>query len=216
MEAVAVLVPVLRRPQNVSPLVASLESSGAGGAELYFIADEDDTAEVDAIRAAGMEPLFSDHGSFYAQKINAGYEQTTEPWLFLAADDVRFHRGWLQQARKLFHLFDVIGTNDLGNRAVMAGTHSTHTFVRRSYVDDIGASLDGPGVVLHEGYEHQYCDTEMVAVAKRRQVWSPCLTSVVEHLHPFWGKAAPDDVYRIGQQASRQDSALFKARVGRR
>lgn len=214
-DAVAVLVPVLSRPQNVAPLVESFNATNDGAANLYFVVDADDDAEIAAIKDAGASFLVSDRGPSFAQKINSGFEQTTEPWVFLCGDDVRFHDGWVVAARNLSDRFDVIGTNDHptgdGNPRVKAGAHSDHLFVRRSYVDTHGGSLDGK--VLHEGYRHFFCDVELVELAKARKVWSPCIDSLVEHMHPDLGKADVDDVYQQGWSQRDHDEKVWRKRA---
>lgn len=219
-ERAAVIVPVMRRPQNAEPFMRSLRAS-TGLATVYAVADTDsdaDTAkawleagaEVIPARVAGIP---AEPGTF-AQKVNAGYRVTDEPWLFLVGDDVRFHPGWLDHAQAVAgDRYHVIGTNDLGNAAVMAGEHATHLLVRRSYVDEVGASWDGPDVVAHEGYRHWWVDNEIVTAAKQRGAWAMALGSHVEHLHPLWGKAPDDDVYRLGQASRDADRALFEARL---
>jgi hypothetical protein len=112
------------------------------------------------------------------------------PWIFITGDDVRFHPGWLDHAQHIAALTGahVVGTNDWGNPRVMAGEHGTHLLIRRSYIEEQGASWDGPGVVCHEGYRHNYVDDEIVTVAKQRGVWVSAPGSVVEHFHPMLGQ----------------------------
>lgn len=223
-EPTAVVVPVVRRPQNAVPFMASLRAS-TGLATVYAIAEPDDVETVDAWRAAGAEVILGDAewvgdepgqpvARAFAEKVNLGYRQTTEPWLLLVGDDVRFHPGWLDHAQAVAggdcH---VIGTNDLVNPRVTSGEHATHLLVRRSYVDDQGASWDGPKVVCHEGYRHWYVDDEVVTAAKQRGVWAMALASKVEHLHPAWGTAAMDEVYEQGQAAAKRDYARFRQRL---
>jgi glycosyltransferase involved in cell wall biosynthesis len=213
-DAVAVLVPCLNRPENVAPLVDSFEDANDGSAALYLVCDADDADQIAAVKAANANLLISDRGSTYAQKVNSGFEQTTEPWVFLCGDDVRFHPGWIQAARDLSDRFDVIGTNDSptgeGNPRVAAGVHADHFFVRRSYVDTYGGNL-GPGV-MSEKYRHFFCDVETVELAKARKVFTPCLASLVEHMHPDLGKAEVDDVYRAGWGQREHDAAEWEKR----
>jgi glycosyltransferase involved in cell wall biosynthesis len=216
---VAILVPVMRRPENVAPLVESWRD--AGDVELYFVCDEGDREEIDAVHAAGLEPLLSNRGPSFAQKINSGLEQTSEPWVFVCGDDVRFHNGWLHEARKVSDRFDVIGTNDttgqVKNPEVAAGRHADHFFVRRAYVEKYGACLDGPGVLAPEAYRHWYTDKEIVQLAKARGVFTPCLTSIVEHLHPGYdGNEAArdaDPAYRVASEHGEQDRRTFLQRL---
>ena len=212
-ERVAVIVPVLNRPQNAKPFMDSLLAS-TGLATVYAVADYDDDATAEAWKAAGATVLdfHRDQPGSFAQKVNDGYLQTSEPWLFLVGDDVRFRPGWLDHAQAVGARFDVVGTNDLGNPRVTSGEHATHLLIRRSYVDDQGASWDGPGVVCHEGYGHWYVDDEIVTAAKQRGVWSPALASIVEHMHPLWGKSESDATYRLGQSHAEADKALYEQR----
>jgi hypothetical protein len=220
----AVLVPVLGRPEHAEPFMASLRAS-TGLAAAYAICDQDDEEAAKAWQAAGAEvlvrvPLQDASPGSFARKVNLAYkalakrDKPPEPWLFLVGSDVRFHPGWLDHAQAVAgDRYHVVGTNDLGNPRVMAGEHATHLLVRRSYVDEQGASWDGPGVVAHEGYRHWWVDDEIVAAAKQRGVWAMALGSRVEHLHPAWNKAPMDDVYELGAKFVAQDKRLFERRL---
>jgi hypothetical protein len=225
LETVAVIVPVAKR-DNAATFLGSLHDSltpgQRGRVRVYVMADDGDLAteaawygQQDLYPNVDIHPhpYLRDMGSF-GQKANHGYDISTEEWLFFVGDDVKFHRGWLDQALEVARTTGkhVIGTNDLGNTAVMAGEHATHLLIRRTYIEQIGASWDGPGTVCHEGYRHWFVDNEIVEAAKRRNVWAPCLAAHVEHLHPYYGKAAFDDVYGIGEQAAETDHALYAAR----
>jgi hypothetical protein len=216
MASVAVIVPVLRRPHHAAPFMRSLLLT-TDDANVYAVADIDDTDTRTAWVDAGATVLDST-GSSFAHKVNDGYRATSEPWLFFVGDDVAFHVGW--KANALHHATEtgaqVIGTNDLATGRVVTGQHATHFFIRRAYVDAVGASWDGPGVVAHEGYHHWFVDDEIVNVAKQRGVWTSALCSIVEHLHPIAGKAPDDDVYRLGQSFAKQDEATWTERLRRR
>lgn len=210
-EPTAVLVPVMRRPQNAAPFMASLRAS-TGLANVYAIAQVDDVETIEAWAEAGAKVLVSE-GPSWAEKINGGYRQTSEPWLFTVGDDVRFHPGWLDHAQATADDgFHVIGTNDLGPR-VLEGQDSPHMLIRRSYVDEHGASWDGPGVVCHEGYRHNCVDLEVALAAKDRGAWAMAPGSVVEHLHPAWGRGETDEVYELGRKSADADAALFNTRA---
>jgi GT2 family glycosyltransferase len=215
-EATAVIVPVLGRPQNAAPFMASLRASGADLAIVYAVADIGDHETIAAWKDAGADVTLVTAGETpgtFAEKVNIGYRESQAPWLFLVGDDVRFEPGWLDQAQHAARDgAHVIGTNDLHNPLVLAGEHATHLLVRRAYVDERGASWDGPKVVAHEGYAHWFVDNELVAVAKQRGVWAFAAHSKVEHLHPMWGLAEDDDTYRLGRVHVEADKALFEAR----
>jgi glycosyltransferase involved in cell wall biosynthesis len=214
---VAVLIPSSGRPAAVTRVLRSLLQATPGHGEVWeahVIAEADDPATWSAAEDAGFTPLCNERARSYAGAVNSGYLLTGSPVLFCGADDLRFHRGWLQTALRVLDDPDasVVGTNDLGHGAVIAGDHATHYLLRRSYCDHPGGCVDGPGTVLHEGYGHSFTDTELVETAKARGVFRPCLASVVEHLHPSWGKAGWDDTYRKGAEPWAADERLFESR----
>jgi len=217
-EPVAVIVPVLRRPQNAEPFMTSLRAS-TGLATVYALIDNEDDETREEWREAGAVILQTGRAlGTFAEKVNQGYlcaANAQMPWLFMVGDDVRFRPGWLDHAQHVATAFnaDVVGTNDLANPRVLAGEHATHLLIRRSYVDERGASWDGPGVVCHEGYRHWFVDDEIVTAAKQRGVWQMALGSIVEHLHPIFGKAEDDEVYRLGQSFAEQDQKTFEERL---
>jgi hypothetical protein len=210
-EPVTVIVPVLHRPDNVAPLVTSLRAS-TGLAEALFVTEVDDLLEWAAISKAGAKHIV--HPGTFAEKVNAAMEHVTTSRIFITGDDVVFRPGWLDHLQFFADTFGakVIGANDLGNHRVMAGQHATHMLIDVDYINEQGASWDGPGIVCHEGYRHWFVDDELVTVAKQRGVFQVALGSIVEHMHPIFGKAKDDDVYRLGQSHAQQDQALFRKR----
>lgn len=215
-EATAVIVPVLGRPGNAAPFMESFRSSGAADlATVYAITDKADAETAQAWRDAGAMVTVIEDGppGTFAEKVNIGYKVTSQPWLFLTGDDVKFHPGWLDHAQHAARDgADVIGTNDMHNPRSLAGQWSPHLLVRRSYADEVGASWDGPKVVCHEGYRHWYVDDEIVTAAKQRGAWAMAAHSKVEHLHPLFGLGADDDVYALGQSHAEADKVLFEGR----
>lgn len=191
-----IVVPVLRRPHRVRPLMESVEAA-TDDYRLLFVASDYDSAEIDALHEANAEFITTDapeHGQ-YARKINLAYRATWEPLLFLGADDLHFHPDWFPNAfEKLSEGVGVVGTNDLGNRRTRRGVHSTHSLVTREYAD-LG-TIDEPHKILHEGYPHEFVDDELVQTAKKRHAYAHAVDSHVEHLHPHWNKAPLDDLYR--------------------
>ena len=218
MTSVAVLLPALGRPHRIAPLLESLHASQAEVPlwPLLLLSPGDDEV-IEAVRASGEDYAIVDwepeEGGDYARKINLGYGATDDDWLFMGAVDLAFRRGWADEAIREGERRGkrVIGTQDLGNPAVKRGQHATHILFARSYVAELG-TLDGPGKVLHEGYRHWYCDNEAVETAKARGEWVFAGGSVVEHLHPLWGKAETDEVYERAMAWEPRDRALFMAR----
>lgn len=209
--SVAILVPMLGRPSAVAPLLESIEASTPANHRTLFVCTPGDPA-VHAVMAAGGEHIAIDFApGDYARKINAGIAATTEPYIFTGASDLRFHPGWFEAAlAKLDATAGVIGTNDLGNSRVLKGEHSTHSVLVRTYIEAHG-TIDGPGA-MHEGYRHNFCDTEMVQTAKVRGAWRFARKSIVEHLHPNWLKGQTDSTYDLGRSGFSRDQTLYHRR----
>jgi hypothetical protein len=220
---IVVVVPVLGRPGRVADVAESCAAAAAVPTRLLFVATRDDRetrrAALGAIRATGrlcaltVLPGALAPGDF-ARKVNHAFRITTEPWLFQAGDDVEFVPGWDVEVLTVAAQSGagVVGTNDDANPTVRAGLSSTHSLIRRSYVDECGGSLDGPGVVFHEGYGHQYTDSELVELARSRGCYAHAGRAVVRHRHPFWGTATDDETYRRGQATAAADQRLFLRR----
>ena len=214
---VAVIVPVMRRPQNVKPFVESCTST-AHTANIYFIVDHDDMAEMAAVEVVSetydrVNMIINESESkTFATKCNLGYRETTEPWLFFVGDDVRFWPGWWAEIVDSDDGSAFVATNDMRNRTVMAGQHATHPAIRRDWLDDHGASWDGEFTVCHEGYRHWYVDNEWTAVSMQNGQFRYCSRSLVEHQHPIWNDAPNDEVYKLGQSFAEQDRVLWLER----
>lgn len=218
--AICILIPVLGRPERIAAVAASAIEARTVATEIVVLCSPGDEAsrvaalddpDVDSVIVV---PWPADRGD-YAKKINLGARNTEADHVFHGGDDLRFELGWDTAALASMSNpnVHVVGTNDLGNRMVMQGRHSTHSLVRRSYAMEHGTTfLDGPGFVLHEGYDHQHVDVELVEAAQHRGGWAFARYAVVEHLHPFWGKGEMDDTYRKAQRDSRGDQRIYMQR----
>jgi hypothetical protein len=210
---IAVVVPVLGRPNRAEPFMESLRAS-TDNATVYAVVSGMDTRTQSAWIVAGANVL-SAFGSTFSEKVNYAYSQTSEPWLFLTGDDVAFHVGWADELLRVAAETGalVVGSNDLANPRSEDGSHSPHMLVSRQYIADSGASWDGPGVVCHEGYRHMFVDDEIVTVAKQRGVFAFAKDAVVEHLHPVAGKSEVDATYRLGWSYAEVDKSRFAERM---
>jgi hypothetical protein len=212
-----ILVPVLGRPQNAQPLVDSIREATEVEHFITFLCSEGDVEEIDAVHETGCLFLLSADGR-YAPKINLGVRSTDGEYVLLGADDLRFHPGWDVAAIGRYEETGkpVIGTNDLGNATVMAGRHATHSLVHRSYV--ARGTIDDPTCLLHEGYQHNWVDTEFIATAMKRDAFTFCRDSRVEHMHHFWRdedgkpKGEDDAIYEKGRQTYAVDRRLYLKR----
>lgn len=216
VEKTVVLIPVLNRPHRAAPVVESIRATS--DADILFVLSPGDKAEAEAIDGLDSwsvpvpwEPGDGD----YARKINFAFDITNHPLVFTGADDLEFEPGWLEAARKIRK--GVVGTNDDANPLVKRGKHSTHSLVSRSYILEHGGTWhDGPGVVYHEGYKHQWVDSELVQAAMDRGEWAFARQSTVRHLHPMFHKATQmDDTYRKALGDAPHDKRLFTERQER-
>lgn len=207
-----IIVPVRHRPHRVEPLLASITGATPEPHRVLFVCSTDDQAQIDAVVAAGAEHIDIPWArGDYARKVNTAVAHSDEPLIFLGADDLRFHPGWLTAAcARLAPGIGVVGTNDLGNARVMSGQHATHCLVARAYAQ-LG-TIDDPTRLLHEGYWHEFVDDELVGTAKKRRAWSFAPDSIVEHLHPAWGKAPLDALYAEEPERMRYGRRIYARR----
>lgn len=212
--SLAVLLPT-RRPHHAPRFMESLRVTTTG-AKVYVCCETD--AMGDAWTEAGADLVVVDPDATTAyRKLNLLYPKIgIEAWVFGASDDLVFHPGWFEEAVRVAEETgaSVIGTNDLGNPQVLAGTAATHCLLRRSYLDTEGLTLDvPPGGIITEDYVHNWVDNEIVELAQRRGAWAMAIGSYVEHLHPLWGKAPRDAVYDESYAHAADDAATFTRRM---
>lgn len=212
-----VLVPVLRRPQNAELIFTSFAANTPDDCKLTFVCTSGDDAQIAASRATGahilIHPVRAGPGDF-AKKINYGFAHTNGEFVFMGADDLDFHPHWSEIA--LQHMtpsVGVVATNDKANRQVMRGEFGTHCLIRRSYIDELGGTFDQePGVVLYEGYDHNFVDRELCDAARSRRAYAFAKRSIVRHRHPLWRTAPWDPTYKRAVSKAREDAALYDER----
>ncbi len=217
MAATAVLIPTLGRSDRVPRLLENLAATTHSPNIAYFIVERDDTATLDAVRRTKGRLIVNEGPSSYASCINTGYRETSEPFLFLGADDIAFVDGWLEAALTVMQdpRIGVVGTAD---PCWPLPDHSSHSLVRRRYIEEQSGCMDKPGLVLFP-YWHGFTDHELVGVAKARGAYAYCEASCIEHHHPGWdtmgrvrGGALLDATYRKGNRHHRLDTLTFAER----
>jgi hypothetical protein len=236
-----IVVPLWRRTVNIARCYESAYQA-TPGARVLFVASAGDQPVVDFLNDAELDHMVmpGDGGGTgdYARKINAGYRGSREPHIFTGADDIVFTLGWYQAAVGLLdydpaswtgeqtvmhgpasdHQFvGVVGTNDGCNPRTFdmlnpAYPHSTHSLVARWYADAGATMTDGPNVVYHEGYEHEYCDDELVQTALLRCAYAHAQEAHVTHLHPNAGAAPDDETYQRGRSRTRVSRNHYRRR----
>jgi len=198
---VAILIPVLDRPHRVEPLLANIRQATPEPHRVLFAASDQPT--LDELDRLGAEYL-QDEGDSWPNRINRLFHATTEPYVFLGADDVVFYRGWLSAALSAMREVEgVVAVADLYNQ------DGTLALVSRQYILEHSGCVDTPDVVVFGGYRHNYSDTELFAVARFRGRHAYCQGAIVEHLHPLAGKASMDSTYAIGFASEPDDHRLY-------
>ena len=207
-DSVAVLIPVLRRPDSVRSVLDAFAAT-TPSATCYFIADPDDALERETLDAVGANTLLL--GGGYAQKINYAVGQTIEPLVFLGADDLRPQDGWLDAATAELHDgIQVVGVNDLIPRPPERRSHATHFLMTREYAQ--APLLDGGRGPLCEGYRAWYCDDELIATATFRGRYAYAENARVQHVHPMAGLADDDETYQLARSFRRDDQRTYAIR----
>ena len=212
--SLVILCPVLDRPHRVVPLIESVNAC-TPDAHLLFLCSYDDRAEIKAVVQAGAEHVvvpWRAGPADFSRKINLGAQSTTEEWIFVGADDLQFTVGWFEAALFAHHRTQacVVGTNDTHNWRTVSGQHSTHFLVHRDYLEC--GTVDGPGKILSECYDHQWCDDECIQTAMWRGTYVHAHQAIVVHDHPHWGTAPMDGTYSKATRATAEDQALYESR----
>ncbi|MDP3938744.1 MAG: glycosyltransferase [Deltaproteobacteria bacterium] len=214
MPDIAILIPSLNRAPALEALVRNInETTPEGAHSTLFILDIADRESREVVRGLPRCRYLLADGTFPV-KINAGVMGTTEPLILSANDDVVFYPGWYEAATDAFEEkgVHVVGTDDL-TPITRDRTHTTMPILRRSYVKGPGAAFNETGTVFHEGYHHNYCETELWQLACHRGVAKFAEECVIEHRHPNWGTAALDETYRKGGRSNvEQDRQTFERR----
>lgn len=201
MGDVAILIPVLDRPHRLAPLLANIAQATPEPHRIVFAASDQPT--IDELDRLGAEYL-QDEGDSWPNRINRLFHATTEPYVFLGADDVIFYPGWLTAALEAMQEVDgVVAVADMYN------PDGTLALVSRNYINEHSGCIDIPNVVIYPGYRHNYSDTELFSVAKSRGRHRYCPEAIVEHLHPLAGKAHMDTTYAIGFNSEPEDHRRY-------
>jgi glycosyltransferase involved in cell wall biosynthesis len=227
----AIIIPLWLRTKNIARVYESA-TTATPDANVLFVASEGDVYVRETLEGFCLNHILTpgpggDRGD-YARKINVGYRETREPFIFTGADDILFDPGWYAPARALISEGDtlvddegvefyrmggvgVVGTVDGCNGRTMDGTHSTHTLVARWYADQ-GGPVDEDHAIYFEGYYHEYCDDELCRVAMVRGAYAHSFDSLVRHDHMLLDPSLDDDTYRHGRGFTRMSRRLFLQR----
>lgn len=208
---VAILIPTYGRPAKIQTLVDNIkERTNMDLAEIVFIVEDDDLPTKEACIASGEKTIINLRSRNYAGAINTAVKQLDNEYFFAVADDFRFYENWLPPLLNLGEKYGVVGPNDLGNPQVQAGQLAVIYLVAKRYLPY--CVVDSPGDMLHEGYLHNFPDTEITETAIWRGEYAYCPESIVEHMHPDFGKAERDSTYQKQIGTWQHDESLFLSR----
>lgn len=209
----AIVIPSLNRASALEPLLDNIrETTPPDSCTPFFVLDHADWDSRDTVNDLGCRYWLTD-GTFPV-KTNAGGRATTEPLILSAGDDVTFNAGWFDAVLEAFEdqSVQVAGGPDL-TPMTRERDHVTMPIVRRSYLDDPGGAFGETGTIFHEGYHHNFSETELWQLACHRGVAKFVEGCVIVHHHPTFGTAEIDDTYRKGGLAnSDQDRQTFERR----
>ena len=210
---VAVLIPTLGRPHKLKENVDNLfDVTGRDEIDIVFIVEPEDTASIDAAGELDALLIVNKRSKNYAGAINTAVNELDHRYFYAAADDFNFHPNWLPPLLEKSKQYGVVGSDDLGNPNVKAGNFAVSYLVSRWYLPY--ACIGYPDCLVYEGYKHNYTDTDVCQTAIHRGQYSFCAESVVEHMHPAWGKSEFDKTYErsLDQTLMNIDDAEFMRR----
>lgn len=209
---VDIYIPTFKRANKIKGLVSNIVAKTEGCRIIFIVERDDMDSYFEAIRS-GAVAIINHRTPNYAGAINSAWECFQSEVFFVGADDLLFYDNWLEEAKnKLSDDIFVVGTNDLHNQEVKRGEHATHYLVSGEYIKEVGGVIDGTAPVLFEGYSHNWVDREFVGVARSRGVFSPCIESVVEHLHFTFGLSPMDETYKKTRERVGSDEATYQKR----
>ena len=213
--SVAIIIPTFKRAANLRRIIENVEAVTIGNYAIYFVIESDDTStteELATISDPRVKVIVNSGPKTYPGAINTAFCNTREPLFFCGSDDVRFYPEWLANAVQLMGKdVGVVGTNDLHHPEVLSGSTATHFLVKRNYIEKMGGVIGEKRTVLFN-YHHNFSDTEFIETAKMRQMFKPCLSSVVEHEHWSFGKATMDETYEKSWSTFEVDRVIFSQR----
>jgi len=217
-----VAIPILNRPEKIKKVYDYFSERTGGLEEIIFLPDESDLASISILKELGYAYLISPKilrlgVQTYASKINYAFKNSSLNFFMYAADDVIPQPNWFNILLKKFNSNPTLGVlvpNDNLTLAVQEGRGAPHAVIKREYVNRFGgASFPGSGILMHEGYRHAFCDTELMEVAKKRNSFLYVPESVVIHNRPPLGDENNDEVYKLGLKTWKEDMVEFETRM---
>jgi hypothetical protein len=204
-ETLAILCPTLNRAETLPGLVENIHKNTETPHTIYFVMEAHDRDSFNAVKGLDCWAVQGRFGSC-AAAYNAGFEFSTEPFCFLANDDLEFPAGWELPALSMIEDYPIVGVNEGHNRM------TCFSMVRRDFIEAESGVFDNPGILVHP-YKSQYVDTELAEYAKHRGVWGEALEGGVIHRHHDFGDADPNHPnYLKARETLDEDRRTYEAR----
>ena len=191
---ISVIIPTYGRAPKLAAVNSNIHGCTVTEHEVIFVVEADDHDSQEMVRTLPDARLHvNTHKVGYPGAVNSAFEAGVGEYFFTGVDDLSFHYGWDEKVLVVMKNGTMVAsTNDLVNPQVLAGVQATHIFISRQYIEERGGSWnEPPGVVFHEGYGRGP-DCEVVTLAIMRDVFAPCLDSIVEHMYFDCGKRQRD------------------------
>ena len=193
MSDISVIIPVVRPKGGRKAAAAALHNCGIDRAQIEIIMDQD----LDGIGCPRM--------------VNKLARKGRGRYVCFLGDDTEAEPGWLAAALETMSAlpdgWGLVGLNtDPGNPCA-------HWIADRRMLPLFG------GEWFHEGYRHNFCDTEIMDIAQEHERWAWSAKAKIKHHHPANGET-PDTHNESALNAWQQDRLLYmrrkRARVGLR
>lgn len=199
---VAVCMPTTGRAEQARKCIEGLLTQpGVEGVELFVVASvpEDDSATKAMIASLwdtvdGLIMVQRAPGTNAVEGWNDAAARAKEldaDWFVLGADDIVWHAGWLEHARRVIQLTgaEVVGFDDGGHTSIQQ--YAPHYMCSRWWVDEVQQ-----GFFVPPAYQSWWFDREVCERAKSMGLYAASPLSVAEHRHPDWKTAEMDETYR--------------------
>jgi glycosyltransferase involved in cell wall biosynthesis len=204
---VAILTPTYGRPHKIQSYIDNIRSvTNMDLAEIVFIVEDDDLEVKKLCQESGEKTFINTRARSFGGAMNTAVRLLDNQYFFGSSDDFFFHPNWLEPLLELTEKYGFIKCNDLGRTDNLA----TCYLINRSYLTR--CVPDSPEDIVCEKYLHNFTDTELTAVAIANGEYYYCQESIVEHMHPVWGKAEYDATYGLQNGTWQYDENIFYER----
>lgn len=188
---IEVVAPTVGRPERAEVMAESWnETRVSTRTSLVLALDDNDTYLPNYLSFSHGRPWFAipcPTGSMVKRTNLVAITSTADIVGWAADDNLFVTKGWDHEVRRAFEdpAITTVNTNDLLVNDAKGGVY----FVRKKVIDRLGWFF--PPML-----EHLYVDFAVTEMAKRAGTYLYLPEVIIEHIHPYAGKAEWDDGYR--------------------